>query len=38
VRETVVRDLEDVRADILADAAPGAEVGIDFGHTHGFLL
>jgi hypothetical protein len=38
VRETVVRDLEDIRADIFTDTAPGAEVGIDFGHTHDFLL
>jgi hypothetical protein len=35
VREAVVADLEHIGADILTDTAPGAKIGIDFGHTHG---
>jgi hypothetical protein len=35
VGDAVVADLENVGADILADTAPGAKIGIDFGNTHG---
>jgi hypothetical protein len=31
----IIADLEDIRADILTDTAPGAKIRIDFGNTHG---
>jgi hypothetical protein len=36
VADAVIADLENIGADILTDAAPGAKIGIDFGNTHGF--
>jgi hypothetical protein len=38
VGDAVIADLEYIGADILADTAPGAKIGIDFRNTHGFLL
>jgi hypothetical protein len=35
VGDAVIADLENIGADILTDAAPGAKIGIDFGNTHG---
>jgi len=35
VTDAVIADLENIGADILADTAPGAKIGIDFGNTHG---
>ena len=35
VGDAVIADLENIRADILTDTAPGAKIGIDFGNTHG---
>jgi hypothetical protein len=35
VADAVIADLENIGADILADTAPGAKIGIDFGNTHG---
>jgi hypothetical protein len=35
VGDAVVADLEDIGADIFTDTTPGAEIGIDFGNTHG---
>jgi hypothetical protein len=34
VADTVIADLEHIGADILADTASGAKIGIDFGNTH----
>jgi hypothetical protein len=35
VAQAVIADLEDIGTDIFADTTPGAEIGIDFGDTHG---
>jgi hypothetical protein len=35
VADAVIADLENIGADILTDAAPGAKIGIDFRNTHG---
>jgi hypothetical protein len=35
VGDAVVADLKDIGTDIFTDTAPGAEIGIDFGNTHG---
>jgi hypothetical protein len=34
VADTVIADLENIRADILTDTATGAKIGIDSGNTH----
>jgi hypothetical protein len=38
VRDAVIADLENIRANILADTTPGAKIGIDFWNTHDLLL